>query len=108
MPHSSHLDQLREAVQKELSDEQLRANRCDSFLGQIIRYQRGQGALPDEQQFLLWREDLKKTVAVRALKSAMDLPEQDDRAFNVAPSNIPPDRSTVRGRNNGGMDSPAP
>ena len=58
MTHSSHLDQLREAVQKELSDDQLRANRCDSFMEQIIRYQSGQGALPDEQQSLLWREDL--------------------------------------------------
>lgn len=108
MPHSSHLDQLREAVQKEVSDEQLRADRCDSFLEQIIRYQKGQGSLPDEQQFLLWREDLKKTVAVRALKSAMDLPGQDDLALNAAPSNLPPDRSTVGGRSKGGMDSPAP
>jgi hypothetical protein len=108
MPHSSHLDQLRAAVQKELSDEELRANRCDSFLEQIIRYQKGQGALPDEQQFLLWREDLKKTMAVRALKAAMDLPGQDDRAHDDTPFSSPPETSPGRGRSNGPMDSSVP
>jgi hypothetical protein len=106
MPHSSHRDQLRDAVQKELSDEELRANRCDSFLEQIIRYQNGQGALPDEQQFLLWREDLKKTMAMRALKAAMDLPEDED-TFSTP---LPPDNSSLsprRGRSNGGVDSSA-
>lgn len=108
MPHSSHLDQLRAAVQKELSDEELRANRCDSFLEQIIRYEKGQGSLPDEQQFLLWREDLKKTAAVRALKLAMDLPGEDDRACDAAPFASRSATSPARGRSNGGMDSPAP
>ena len=77
MSRPSHFDQLREAVQKEVSDLELRAMRCDSFLEEIIRYQSGHGALPDEQQFLLWREDLKKTVAVRALKAGVGLPAQD-------------------------------
>lgn len=108
MPHSSHLDQLHQAVQKELSDEQLRADRCDSFLEKIIRYQKGQGALPDEQQFLLWREDLKKTVSVRALKAALDLPEQDDRVYIDAPCPSPTGTSPGHRRGNGGMDSPAP
>jgi hypothetical protein len=108
MPHSSHLDQLHAAVQKELSDEQLRANRCDSFLEQIIQYQKGKGPLPDEQQFLLWREDLKKTMTVRALKAAMDLPAQDDRAYDGAPFSSSPEASSGRGRSNGSMDSSAP
>jgi hypothetical protein len=104
MSRSSHLDQLRDAVQNELSEEELRANRCDSFMEQIIRYQKGQGALPDEQQFLLWREDLKKTMAVRALKAGMDLPGQDD----AVPDDSPRGRSPGRGRSNGPMDSSAP
>jgi hypothetical protein len=105
MPHSSHLDQLREAVKKERSDEQRRADRCDGFLEQIIRYQKGQGALPDEQQFLLWREDLKKTMAVRALKSATDIAEPLDRAQHDESLPSPP---AGRGRSNGGLDSSAP
>jgi hypothetical protein len=108
MLHSSHLDQLRVAVQKELSDEQRRVNRCDSFLEQIIRYQNGQGALPDEQQFLLWREDLKKTMTVRALKAAMDLPAPDDRAYDDAPFCSSLAASPGRSRNKGSIDSPAP
>jgi hypothetical protein len=106
MPQSSHLDQLRDAVQKELSDEELRANRCDSFLEQIIRYQNGQGALPDEQQFLLWREDLKKTMAVRALKAAMDVPDDED-TFRAPPPPGNTSLSPPRGRSNGGADSSA-
>jgi hypothetical protein len=108
MPHSSHLDQFRAAVRKELSDEQLRANRCDSFLEKIIKYQKGHGALPDEQQFLLWREDLEITMTVRALKAAMDLPGQDDQAYDRAPVSSPPGMSSGRGRSNGSMDSSAP
>ena len=104
----SHLDQLREAVQKELSDEELRAVRCDRFLEQIFRYQGGQGTLPDEQQFLLWREDLKKAMAVRALKAGMDLAEPGDRADDALPSAGSKVASAGRGRSNGGMDSPAP
>lgn len=107
MLHSSPLDQLREAVKKELSDEALRAIRCESFLEKIIQYQNGQGSLPDEQQFLLWREDLKKTVAVRALKSALDLPERENQADEAAP---PADRTSIspaRRRRNGGLDAPA-
>lgn len=107
MSHSSHLDLLRDAVRKELSDEELRANRCDSFLEQIIRYQNGQGTLPDEQQFLLWREDLKKTRAVRALKAARDLPELEGPADFETPSAPQPARSPGRGRPHGGADSPA-
>ena len=108
MSRSSHLDQLRDAVQNELSEEELSANRCDSFMEQIIRYQKGQGALPDEQQFLLWREDLKKTMAVRALKAGMDLPGQDDGLQGDSPLDSPRGMSSGRGRSNGGMDSPAP
>lgn len=76
MPHSSHLDQLRDAVHQERSEEALRRDRCDTFLEKVILYQSGRGALPDEQEFLLWREDLKKTVAIRALKSAVTLPAE--------------------------------
>lgn len=86
MSRPSHFDQLRVAVQKEVSDLELRANRCDSFLEEIIRYQRGDGALPDEQQFLLWREDLKQTVAVRALKAGVGPLAQDAPASGDAPS----------------------
>ena len=78
MPHSSHLDQLREAVRQERSEEALRRDRCDTFLEKVILYQSGRGALPNEQAFLLWREDLKRTVAVQALKAAVLLPA--DRA----------------------------
>lgn len=74
MPHSSHLDQLREAVFQERSEEALRRDRCDTFLEKVILYQSGRGALPDEQEFLLWREDLKRTIAVQALKAAVTLP----------------------------------
>lgn len=84
MSRPSHFDQLRDAVQKEVSDMELRAIRCDSFLEEIIRYQSGHGALPDEQQFLLWREDLKQTVAVRALKAGVGLPAQDALASDHA------------------------
>ena len=107
MPHSSPLDQLRQAVQKELSDEALRASRCDSFLEKIIQYQNGQGSLPDEQQFLLWREDLKKTVAVRALTAGLDLPERDDQADEAAPPAAGPSVPIARERRNGGLDAPA-
>jgi hypothetical protein len=107
MAHSSHLDQLRAAVQKELSDEQHRANRCDGFLEQIIRYQKGQGPLPDEQQFLLWREDLKKMMTVRALKAAMDLPGQDDQAHDATPLSAPAGALPGRRRSSGEMDSTA-
>ena len=105
---TSHLDQLREAVQKELSDDEIRAVRCDRFLDQIFRYQRGQGTLPDEQQFLLWRGDLKKAMAVRALQAGMDLAEPVDRASDPLPSAGSKAASAGRGRSNGGMDSPAP
>ena len=105
---TSHLDQLREAVQKELSDDEIRAVRCDRFLEQIFRYQGGQGTLPDEQQFLLWREDLKKAMAVPALKTGMDLAEPGDRADDALPSAGSKAASAGRGRSNGGMDSPAP
>jgi hypothetical protein len=108
MSQSSHLDQLREAVRKELSDEETRANRCDDFLEQIIRYQNGEGILPDEQQFLLWREDLKKTMAVRALKAAIDLPEQDVRADDDLPPASPYARSPGRSQTQGGADNPVP
>ena len=73
MPHSSHLDQLRDAVQQERSEEALRRDRCDTFLEKVILYQSGRGPLPDEQEFLLWREDMKKTAAIRALKAAVTL-----------------------------------
>lgn len=107
MSRPSHFDQLRDAVQKELSDEELGAARCDSFLEKIIEYQSGQGNLPDEQQFLLWREDLKKTVALRALKAGMDLPDQDAPTSGHAPSTPPQSMSPNRGRNHGSGDSPA-
>ena len=45
MSRPSHFDQLRDAVQKEVSDQKLRAHRCDSFMEKIIRYQSGHGAL---------------------------------------------------------------
>lgn len=80
MSRPSNFDQLRNAVQKEISDQELRANRCDSFLEEIIRYQSGLAALPHEQQFLLWREDLKQTRAVRALKAGANLPTEDAAA----------------------------
>ena len=82
MPHSSHLDQLREAVHQERSEEALRRDRCDTFLEKVILYQSGRGALPDEKEFLLWREDLKRTVAVQALKAAVSLPaDREPGAF---------------------------
>ena len=82
MPHSSHLDQLREAVHQERSEEALRRDRCDTFLEKVILYQSGRGALPDEKEFLLWREDLKRTVAVQALKAAVSLPaDRETGAF---------------------------
>ena len=77
MSRPSNFDQLRDAVQKEISDQELRAHRCDSFLEEIIRYQNGQCALPHEQQFLLWREDLKQARAVRALRAGVGLPAED-------------------------------
>jgi hypothetical protein len=108
MPDSSlHLDQLRDAVRKELSDEELRANRCDRFLAQIIRYQNGQGTLPDEQQFLLWREDLKKTVAVGALKAGMDLTVREAPPSDRAPTATRGPRLSGRVRLSSGTDSPA-
>ena len=86
MSRPSHFDQLRDAVQKEVSDQELRAQRCDSFMEKIVRFQSGHGALPDEQQFLLWREDLKQTMAVRALKAGVGLAAQDAAAPDDAPS----------------------
>ena len=85
MSRPSHFDQLRDAVQKEVSDQELRAQRCDSFMEKIIRFQSGHGALPDEQQFLLWREDLKQTMALRVLKTGMGLAAQDAAAADDAP-----------------------
>ena len=107
MSRSSHFDQLRDAVQKELSDEELCANRCDSFLEKIIQYQSGQGALPDEQHFLVWREDLKKALALCALKAGMDLPDQDAPASDDAPTALRQLMLPSRGRYHGSMDSPA-
>ena len=92
MPHSSHLDQLREAVHQERSEDALRRDRCDTFLEKVILYQSGRGALPDEQEFLLWREDLKKTVAVQALKAAVTLPvdsEPGESLPDLGPQNVP-------------------
>ena len=108
MSRPSHFDQLRDAVQKEVSDQKLRAHRCDSFLEEIIRYQSGHGALPDEQQFLLWREDLKQTMTLRALKSGVGLAAQDAAAptdASSAPRQVMPRH---RGLGNGGIDSSAP
>ena len=85
MSRPSHFDQLRDAVQKEVSDQELCAHRCDSFLEKIIRFQSGRGALPDEQQFLLWREDLKQTMALRVLKTGVGLAAQDAAAADDAP-----------------------
>jgi hypothetical protein len=107
MPHSSHMDQLNQAVQKEISDEQLRINRCDDFLEKIIRYQNGQGELPDEQQFLLWREDLKRTMTLRALKSAIDMPDEGADAAGGTHPEAQAGRSPGRDRSTGGMGSPA-
>lgn len=108
MSGPSHFDQLRDAVQKEISDEALRANRCDRFLEQVIRYQSGHGSLPDEQEFLLWREDLKKAVAVRALRGGADLGAQDaaepDAAASAPRQTLPRRRRQGRGR----TDSPVP
>lgn len=73
MPHSSHFDQLRDAVHQERSEEALRRDRCDTFLQKVSLYQSGHGPLPDEPEFLLWREDMKKTAAIRALKAAVTL-----------------------------------
>ena len=71
MSTPSHLDHLREAVQRERSEEALRMDRCDSFLEKVILFQSGHGPLPDELEFLLWREDLKWALAVRALKAGV-------------------------------------
>lgn len=106
MSRPSHFDQLRDAVQKELSDEELCAARCDSFLEKIIEYQSGRGNLPDEQQFLLWREDLKRTVALRALKAGMDLPHHVAPTSGYASSTPPQSMSPGRGQNPGVRDSP--
>ena len=108
MSRPSHFDQLRDAVQKEVSDQELRAHRCDSFLEEIIRYQSGHGDLPDEQQFLLWREDLKQTRAVRALKAGVGLSAEDAAAADDAPSASRRGMSRHRGLGHGGTDSPAP
>lgn len=100
MPHSSHLDQLREAVHQERSEEALRRDRCDTFLEKVILYQSGRGALPDEQEFLLWREDLKRTVAVQALKAAVTLPADSEPGGSLPrtrPQNAR-DRSSDSGR----------
>ena len=102
MSRPSHFDQLRDAVQKEVSDQKLRAHRCDSFLEEIIRYQSGHGALPDEQQFLLWREDLKQTMALRALKAGVGLATQDAAAADDAPSAPRQAMQRHRGLANGG------
>ncbi len=108
MSRPSHYDQLRVAVKKEVSDHELRANRCDSFLEEIIRYQSGGGALPDEQQFLLWREDLERTMAVRSLKAGLGLPAQDAAAPYDALSAPRHGAPRHRGLGNGGNDVPAP
>lgn len=92
MPHSSHLDQLREAVHQERSEDALRRDRCDTFLEKVILYQSGRGALPDEQEFLSWREDLKRTIAVQALKAAVTLPvdsEPGESLPDLEPQNVP-------------------
>lgn len=83
MPHSSHVDQLREAVQKERSEESLRRDRCDSFLEKIILFQKGRGPLPDEQEFLLWREDLKRAAVVQALESGLLPADHSDRGGTI-------------------------
>ena len=108
MSRPSHFDQLRDAVQNEVSDHELRANRCDSFLEEIIRYQSGDGALPDEQQFLLWREDMEQTMAVRSLKSGVGLAAQDAAAPFDAPSAPRQAMLRHRGLGHGGNDSPTP
>ena len=102
MSRPSHFDQLRDAVQKEVSDQELRAQRCDSFMEKIVRFQSGHGALPDEQQFLLWREDLKQTMAVRALKAGVGLAAQDAAAPDDAPSAPRQVMPRHRGLGNGG------
>ena len=108
MSRPSHFDQLRDAVQKEVSDMELRAIRCESFLEEIIRYQSGHGALPDEQQFLLWREDLKQTVAVRALKAGVGLPAQGALTSDHAVRQPAGEVATSPGRDHSQrkMDSP--
>ncbi len=108
MIHTSHFDQLRDAVKKEISDQERRANRCGSFLEEVIRYQSGDGALPDEQHFLLWREDLEQTKAVRALKAGLGLSAYHAAAPGDAPST--PRQVLLRycGLGNGGNDFPAP
>ncbi|HQS32187.1 MAG TPA: hypothetical protein PLR78_10485 [Polaromonas sp.] len=102
MPHSSHFDQLRDAVHQERSEEALRRDRCDTFLKKVSLYQRGHGPLPDEQEFLLWREDMKRTVAIRALKAAVTLPAESQPVDSAPRSR--PHRADDRSRGNGQSD----
>jgi hypothetical protein len=69
MSHTSHLQQLNEAVQSERSEDTLRQQRCDTFLEKVILYQRGEGEIPPESEFLQFRDDLMRVAAVKALKS---------------------------------------
>lgn len=106
MSASSPLEQLREAVRIERSEEALRLDRCENFLEQVMLYQRGHGPLPDEQEFLLWREDLKRTVAVRALQSAVVLPAQEPTGD--APFGAQAGAAQEPSRGNGRLDSSWP
>lgn len=102
MPHSSHFDQLRDAVHQERSEEALRRDRCDTFLQKVSLYQSGHGPLPDEQEFLLWREDMKKTVAIRALKAAVNLPPESEPGDSTPRARSP--HAGDRSRGNGQSD----
>jgi hypothetical protein len=59
MPTPSHLAQLRGAIEDDRNDARASLARSWLFLENVKAYQRGEGPLPDELDFLQWREDLR-------------------------------------------------
>lgn len=87
MALSSFFHQLAQAVQSERSEDIRREQRCDTFLERVIRYQRGKGEVPTEDEFLQFREDLIHVAAVRDLQAGAPKSAPPGKAVSGAKSN---------------------
>jgi hypothetical protein len=74
MPKPPSFQRLREAVEMERSQEMERLQRYSSFLEKVDIYQQGVGSLPGEQEFLQWREDLRRAIAFSELVATASRP----------------------------------